>query len=666
MTNSPSFALDVLASAALAMLLWGACVGVGYRILPARAPAPPDPGPVSWRHPGIAACAGLGMLLFLGGVGVAVEIPWWLIVVAFLAVGLGLAVWEVSRVDRSRWPSGWLLAIAGLGIAAFFAVAFVQAIPGLRFPLNVCDDWRAYLPMAHRLIDTNGLDDAWNARRLQNFGGFSFLQALPVSVFGNAGIGVVETVVAGTFLAGLFVANGWRSVWARVLGVAFILAVPFLWVPRINTTGVLMGSPLIVAVLAITVELRRALRAGETKAAMRWALAGGLTAAAVFAVRPNLGLLAAATLGAGVLLAGGVPLLGRLRNIGVAAASTVVALLPWSIASLRTVGTPFFPVFTGNQNRAAVAHRSADGLRDLVDQAWSLVTAGPYLWVALGVLVVALAAYKLLPDVQLVVIAAVLTCLFIVGFAFVEYFAAAGAVIRYLAPASEGLAVFLVCEVVRAADARTRVVGSLATRTWLIPAVAVGAAIAVVAVGYSTLTVESPSGFAGWRFVERAAKNQLRPPVGAETSTPELRAAYRQALAGVDADRTIAAVDRPYLIEFDRYDIANMDLPGFTAPGGEFPFFSGPGAKVARLRREGFDTLLATVPDNELCLNPGVLRSQISDQVRSYSSSARYYLDWEDDVAAIAVKAPDAVRQVGPLLVIDLARAQRDLGASGP
>jgi hypothetical protein len=668
MRNSPRFALDVLACAALGMILWAACAGVGYRILPGRpAPAPaPDPDlePASWRQPGIAASAGLGLLLFLGGIGVAAEIPWWLIVVPFLAVGLGLTIWEVSRLDRSTHLSRTVLVIGGLGAAAFFLVALVEALPGLRFPLNLCDDTRAYLPLAHRLIDTNGLVDPWNARRLQNLGGFTFLQALPVSVFGNAGIGVVETVVAAIFLAGLFVANGFRSTWARLVSVGFILAIPFLWVPRVNTTGVLMGSPLLVAVLGITVELRKALRAGDRSAAVRWAVAGGLVTAAVTSVRPNLGVLSATVLGLGALLTTGVPFISRLRALGAAAAGTFVAVLPWSVASWRTVGTPFFPLFTGNQNRAAVAHESADGLRDLADQAWSLMRAGPYLWVALGVLVVALMVRKILPDVQAVVIPAVVTCGFIVGFAFVEYFAAAQAVIRYVAPASEGLAVFFVYEVIRGVDARQRT-GAPEVRGWLPPALAVVAAVVLAAVGYSTLTVEAPAPASGARFIERAARNELRPFPGYEVSTPALRRAYRRALARVDADRTIAAVDRPYLIDVGRYDIANLDLPGFTAPDARFPFFSGPAAKIARLRRAGFDTLLATVPDTEICLAPAVLRVQVAQRTRAYAASARYYLDWEDDIAAIAARAPDAVNKVGPLLVIDLRRAQRDLAAPG-
>ncbi len=86
---------------------------------------------------------------------------------------------------------------------------------GFRFPLHRWDDLRAYLPMAHRVIETNGLEEAWNSRRLQTVGGYTFIQAIPVAIFGNQGLGTIETMLAAIFLAGLFVANGMRTTWAR-------------------------------------------------------------------------------------------------------------------------------------------------------------------------------------------------------------------------------------------------------------------------------------------------------------------------------------------------------------------------------------------------------------------------------------------------------------------
>ena len=309
MRNSPHFVFDVVACAVLAIIFWTACAGLGTLVLPSPRPVPandtPDDNPddsarehertpASWHQPGVAAGVGLGVLLLLGGFGVLFRIPWWLLVVPSLVAGIGLAIRALSDAGIAR-PSRSTLVIGALAITAFGLVALAEAPLGLRFRLG-CDDLRAYLPLARRLLATNGLEEPWSARRLQSLGGFDLLRALPVSVFGNAGVGVAETVLASVFLAGLFVANGVRSTWARLLSVGFILAVPLLWVPRANTTGVLIGVPLLVVVLAGTVELRKALRAGDRTGAVRWAIAVGLVSAALMSVRPNLGLFGATLL----------------------------------------------------------------------------------------------------------------------------------------------------------------------------------------------------------------------------------------------------------------------------------------------------------------------------------------------------------------------------------
>ena len=103
------------------------------------------------------------MLLLFGGIGVVLRIPWWIFVVPFLVVGLVLALSESrSFWARNRPVTRSVLMIGGIGVVAFASVALVEAPLGLRFRLNVCDDWRAYLPYARRLLDTNGLEEPWS------------------------------------------------------------------------------------------------------------------------------------------------------------------------------------------------------------------------------------------------------------------------------------------------------------------------------------------------------------------------------------------------------------------------------------------------------------------------------------------------------------------------
>jgi hypothetical protein len=273
---------------------------------------------------------------------------------------------------------------------------------------------------------------------------------------------------------------------------------------------------------------------------------------------------------------------------------------------------------------------------------------------------------KYLPDATLIGLAAGATCLVVIVFAMSESFAPRQAFVRYIAPMSGGLTIFFVCEAIRSADARRR--EPTARHRWA-PAITIAAAIGLAAIGFSSLGVslEYEVTPAGATLISRAARNDLLPTLpGLEAEPPAYVPAYERALSRVDPDTTIASVDRPHLIDYRRYDIPSLDFPGFTAPGGEFPFFTGPGPKIERLRRAGYTTLLASVPDTEACFRPAVLRAQRLFRIRNYSYYARYYLDFQDDITAIAAEAPDAVRKFGPLLVIDLDRAQRDLAASPP
>lgn len=650
--SSASFEIQVVVSAALALWLWAACAGIGYLVLPARPDGTDERERVSWHQPGVAACVGLAVLVFLGGITTASRVPWWLPIGLVLVVGSAVAVRRTVLHWHRLSTAFWI--IGGLAVVALAWVAIVESVPGLRFPLSACDDLRAYLPMARKLVATNGLVEPWSARRLTLLGGYSYLEALPVWVFGNSGLGVVETALAAVFLSGLFVATGLRAVWTRGLAVVLVLAVPFLWVPRGNTTGVLIATPLLVAVMAVTVELRQALRDGNVAAASRWAVGGGLLAATLVSVRTPLGVFAAGLVGVGALLLPGVAVARTVRVVGVAAAGTVVGLLPWSLTSWDVVGSPLYPLFPGNLNPDAyVSSRSYSLLHEL-SRLWR---ASPYGWIALGVLVLALVLWRVFPDGWFLVIAAVGTVVMIAGTGVREPLLDGPPFVRYVAPASAALVVFCLLEALRGADARS---GVEETGAWrVLPAVTVAASLLLGVAVFSGLSVKQRNLYipGGWRFVRVASHDSTGSHAESKVADA-MRASYRRALAAVpDPSRAVVAVDRPFLVDYDRYDVENMDVPGSVAPGGDFPFFTGPEAKIDKLRREGKDTLVVTSPGSDACLGFTLLINAPG----SSDAYSKFFRDWSNDISTIRRRAPDAVRQFGTLLVIDLERAQREL-----
>jgi hypothetical protein len=598
--------------------------------------------------------------MMIGGLGLVLRIPWWLYTVPFVLIGLVLAVRELLGFGPIRSvPRSTLLLATGTAAALGFA-AVVESLVGLRFLLNRCDDFRAYLPMARRLLETYGLEEPWSVRRAQSMGGFDLLRTLPVAVFGNVGVGAADTAIGGTFLAGLFVGNGLRSIGTRVLCIVVILGVPFVWVPRVNTTGVLLGAPLLVAVLATTAEMRRALRADDRRSAVRWAVAGGLIVAALMSVRPNLSLLGALILASAVLLTTRSSVTSRAAVVLAGGLSALVALAPWSFAMWRTVATPLYPLFSGNMNTEALRGQPIGSLGRRVDLAFDLVRSGPYLWVILAVLVVAMACRRLLPDAGSIVIAAVATIVVTALFAMSAPLLRPLLFARYAGPMSQGLAVFLALELIRSVDSLPAAAGAT-RRRWVASVMAVSAGVVAAAVSFSTLVFN-------WRpvpFGQDLLELALRDGLGGATrpaDTEDQRESYREALASVEGARTIAAVDRPYLIDYTRFDIPNLDAPGFMTPDGTFPFFAGPGPKIAALRDAGFDVLLATNPDDDVCINPARMTASVRQQGPS-TGIYRRFLDWGQDIQLIAREAPSAVQRFGSVLRIDLHAAAEQFGA---
>jgi hypothetical protein len=656
---------DTVATAALMLALWVSCMAIGRLILPRPAPTVDAGAPATWNRPGLAACVGLGALIALGGWATLLHLPVWVVVGPFMLAGLALAV---VRIFGTTWrPGPWpVITVAALTVLAFFVIALVESRVGTKMRMNTCDELRAYLPMVNRLIDTNAINEPWSYRRLQNLGGFTYIQAIPVSVFGDMGIGFAETVMAAVFLAGFFVSTGLRSMWARIAALVSVLVIPVLWIPRINTAPVLALVPLLLGTYAVTSELRVALRIGDRRAAVRWGIAGGLLLAAVASVRTPGVPVAGLTVVLGALTVGSSSIRERLRVLGVSAGIAVAAIAGWLLAAWESVGTPLYPLLPGNANTSVPSERdphALDSLGTALSHTFKYFNSGTYFWVAVALLVVAVVgvvARKLLPDAPLVVIIAVAVIANMLLFTVSLSMAATRDFGRYVAPMTSSLLVFLFYEALRAADAGATERTSRAT-VWRL--VVIGVTIVCGVAVFSPMAVDAPELFieSGWRAL-RWSPPRLPSIVYADAITEAGAAKNMQrAVARVDPKHTILAVDRPYLVDYDRYDLPNMDLPGWATPTGTFPFFRGAEAKVAALRKAGFKDLIATIPDDDRCFWPSYRIAQVKSGEPPDSVYARYFVDWTNAVTKIQTAAPSAVTKVGELLVIDLDRASGQL-----
>ena len=266
----------------------------------------------------------------LGGIAVLLHIPWWVVAGPFVVVGLVLAALRLRRLELHRPFPRSVVVLGCCGVAALGLVAVLEALAGFRFPLHPWDDMRAYLPLAHRLIDTNALVDPWNARRLQNLGGFTFLQAMPVAIFGNQGTRrgrddalehLHRRVVRRQRVPLNVGPSRERALHSRdpaALGAAD------------QHHGCAHGQS--VAGWCAGDHGRAASRAARrTNEPSRGALGRRRRLCSrprCLSVRPNLGLLAVGFLVAGVLLASGSKILDRVRALVIAGAAALVALAP--------------------------------------------------------------------------------------------------------------------------------------------------------------------------------------------------------------------------------------------------------------------------------------------------------------------------------------------------
>ncbi len=643
----PRLAEAIVLTAALLI----ACGGVGGAIL--RWAQLDEPGENSPARPlsfGVSAALGLALLVALGGLGVVLRIPVAPTVVAFSVIGIALQVVHVARA-RPHWTAIWAL-VLGVEVVALGLILLTQAGVGIAFHLNVCDDVLAYLPEARRLLATHTLVEPWSTRRLQNFGGQTFLQATYIRFLGKDALGLAETILP-VGLLWLLIASALRRPLTRVLSFVPLMFLPFFDVARANTAGTLSPVPLLVGLGVLVLVLRRAAEQANRRGTVVAAAAIGVTAAAVVAIRTNV---APAT--ALIAVVGAATIAGtardKVRAATISVLAGVAAFAPWSVAMWESSGTPFYPLIHGNENARvpSVAGTSSIDVGDFLHSVRHFFSAATYPVALVVLLVIIVVAHKIFPKtapIAALMVGAGLAN--IVLLALNLSVAGIGDFDRYSFPLAGGVLFF----VLRAAFVRLDEESSLARRAALAPA-----ALAVVAVAaFFWIGTRNPDAIvkvssldAARSFVENAA--DIRDPDAQITSDASVADA-RAALAGIPPGaRTILAVSEPDAFLTTGADLQSMDEPGSAAPEGDFPFFSGPEAKVRALRRNHYDYLVVSPGANNLCYEHGRISGFLRSRNLAYRLLAPYVLDFFDDMDDLAQRYPQATQMVNGFYVIDL------------
>ena len=344
----------------LRTVLWGGAIlasAVGWGAVIARG-LYGDDAAVGW---GLEAALGMAFHLVLGGVLAVLSLV--SVTTCYIAVILGvvlfsLTAWRSAAAEAAPPDSGLRNGtrthpgIVGVTVVIlFFGVALFNYFGwAAERPANIIDDFHAYFSFPKQLLATGTLIEPFSSRRIDSYGGQSYLQALVLAFSTISRIGVLDYGICVLVLAGLVI--GWVRDRPRL---SFAVAVPALLslFMRHDFTGLnynaaseFSGAVFFVAIFRV---LDRPRRAGESAWANALALA--LVASGACTLRPT-------NFAAAVLIPAAYYGLRMAREgdarrrwaqeAALAAFFSLTLLVPWMVLAYRSGGTPLYPLILGN------------------------------------------------------------------------------------------------------------------------------------------------------------------------------------------------------------------------------------------------------------------------------------------------------------------------------
>lgn len=526
---------------------------------------------------GLQMAFGMSFVLAIGGWLCALSLAHRSALVVLALVGAGLAVAETApRAWRARGTAwrGWLARRAWLALPGLLATLWLASSVAPLGAINPNDDSIAYLTYVTRLLETGDLVEPYGLRRLLTFGGQSLLQAQVAAAGSWRNVNVPDVGFAPVLLvalvAGLVRPTGRAQQVCAALWLAAVLLLP---VPRANTASVATGAVLLVALVA-TLDL--VTRADSDADASALAFLAGLVGAAAGSLR-------ATFLGAAVVALAGFHLarLARARGRGLREGALsllggLVGLAPWMVALTQSSGTPFFPLFEGNYRPEFATLSAGLGLSDSLAHVARVLSHPSFVVVWLPTL--AIVGLRRRAPVLAVAAGGLVACVAAIASNTVWP-------IQHLHRFSWPLL-----------SAASLATAALALRQWdEAPRRAPrDLAVAVVALGLFLPALQR-DGARGWQLVRRSAAGvpaQWRPAPGAAADLATLAYAEAQHAAPVGAP-LLTVVDRPYLLDYRRNRILNVDAIGAASPPPGMPFFEGPDALRSYLLDQSIEYVLA-------------------------------------------------------------------------
>lgn len=485
-----------------------------------------------------------------------------------------------SEVEEKKRGYSWLFLFIP---AVFTGLAFVTSIYW-PFQYDPNDDWTAYLTFPERILQTGTLIEPFSQRRILGLCGQSILLAQIMVVAPPESAHLLDRGFGVVLLFGLLVeATRHTNPRWQLLRALVILAAVTASVPRINTASSQLGIALILAFVLVVSKLQ------EEKVWLWWqSLVPALILAGVSSLRPTF-----AMAGGGILIfyilwrtVSGPPKVWaeRLMPLIKTGVLTLALLIPLMIVSWESSRTPMFPFFTGHAIKKYCYFNSGEGF--LTDARIALeYMATPEIGVMLAGLVL---AFFLSGETRRLAVCVAFTALLMVFLSTAKTSGTARSWVMDLYRYSFPLAAFGLYWVL------AKFVEMKPAGKWFRHPALAGVALLVF---WSTQLVPAAKEVqVQWQVLGKLNE-------GFKFQVAQLEPFYKQLQVQVPrGEKIFAVVDAPYLLDYNRNTIHNVDMIGFaTVPPG-MPFGKGPEALRKYLLDLGYKYALCVDFNNAVFL----------------------------------------------------------------
>lgn len=572
---------------------------------------------------GIQAALGMAAVVAVGGWLLLCEVSTTPVMVALVIAGDAAAFFYFFRNDAknlARFDRGAFLKDLPLWILAGVVYAASVTWPG---NIDANDDLMCYFSLAERIAQVGNIAEPFNMRRTFALGGHVYLQAIVQSATSERTGHLIDMGISKLIIFGFFMQQTVRlrekSPILRFLLATFLLIFP---IPRINTNSFLTGVCLIVPFLFLWYRFTLNRKKGLKSIFQLSLLLGAtLTMRPTYLLLPLLGTIALFAWNLACRTKNFKEIFdGHLKMWFL----TFILIIPWMTMSWITCKTPFYPIFNGNTNPNFCSFGSQEGfLMDFFTALSTLVRPEMVVF-----LIPLLSPFFVRTNAFIVLTSG---CTFIT-FSYLVFKCGVAMqldVMRVSLAIPIAVTLFLaiylcncLCEetytdqeLIEKSKAKQFLVLNIFCMFLVYFQPAFNLTSNSIASIYSQIT--SPSSFL----------------------PPEYKKEYRD-LQGLTPPGTtiLAAVDAPYLLNYKRNRIYNIDCIGGASPPPGIPFFQGPEKLKKYLKNLGVKYILSVDSDKAI----GYLtRKNWTENKRTEWYWSEYWappaLDFIDNINSLAI-----------------------------